>query len=57
MSFEQAAAMGVAYITAWAALVNAAHIHKGEMALILGTTGAVGSAAARIAHEFEKALP
>jgi NADPH2:quinone reductase len=51
LSFEQAAAIGVAYITAWAALVNAARIQPGETALILGTTGAVGSAAARIAHE------
>jgi NADPH2:quinone reductase len=51
LSFEQAAAIGVAYITAWAALVNAARIQPGETVLILGTTGAVGSAAARIAHE------
>ena len=51
LSFEQGAAMGVAYITAWAALVNAAQIEAGETALILGTTGAVGSAAARIAHQ------
>jgi NADPH:quinone reductase len=51
LSFEQAAAIGVAYITAWAALVNAARIQPGETALILGTTGAVGSAAARVAHE------
>jgi NADPH2:quinone reductase len=29
-SFEQAAAIGVAYITAWAALVNAARIQPGE---------------------------
>ena len=50
-SFEQAAAIGVAYITAWAALVNAARLQPGETALILGTTGAVGSAAARVAHE------
>jgi NADPH2:quinone reductase len=50
LSFEQAAGIGVAYITAWAALVNAARIQSGETALILGTTGAVGSAAARIAH-------
>ncbi|MBV8330461.1 MAG: zinc-binding alcohol dehydrogenase family protein [Verrucomicrobia bacterium] len=50
LSFEQAAAMGVACITAWAALVNAAQIKSGETALILGTRGAVGSAAARIAH-------
>jgi NADPH:quinone reductase len=51
LSFEQAAAMGVAYITAWAALVSAAKIQAGETALILGTTGSVGSAAARIAHD------
>jgi NADPH:quinone reductase len=51
LSFEQAAGFGVAYMTAWVALVNAAQLHSGETALILGTTGAVGSAAARIAHE------
>jgi NADPH:quinone reductase-like Zn-dependent oxidoreductase len=51
LSFEQAAGFGVAYITAWAALVNAAQIQAGETALILGMSGAVGSAAARIAHK------
>jgi NADPH2:quinone reductase len=51
LSFEQAAGIGVAYITAWGALVNAAQIQAGETALIIGTTGAVGSAAARIAHK------
>jgi NADPH:quinone reductase len=51
LSFEQAAGIGVAYITAWAALINVAQLRAGETALILGTTGAVGSAAARIAHE------
>ena len=51
LGFEQAAGIGVAYMTAWAALVNAAQIQTGETALILGTTGAVGSAAARIAHQ------
>ena len=49
LSFEQAAGMGVAYLTAWSAMVNVARIQPGETALILGTTGAVGSAAARIA--------
>src|ERR1700722_9731479 len=53
LSFQQAAGIGVAYITAWAALVNAAQIQAGETALILGTTGAVGSAAARIARKLE----
>src|ERR1700675_3400990 len=51
LSFEQAAGIGVAYITAWAAPGHAAQIQAGETALILGTTGAVGSAAARIAHK------
>ena len=51
LSFEQAAGIGVTYMTALAALVNAAQIQKGETALILGTTGAVGGAAARIAHQ------
>jgi NADPH:quinone reductase len=51
LSFAQAAGIGVAYITAWAALVNAAQIQAGETALILGATGAVGSAAVRIAHK------
>jgi NADPH:quinone reductase len=49
-SFEQGAGIGVAYMTAWAALVNSAGIRKGETVLITGTTGNVGSIAARIAH-------
>jgi NADPH:quinone reductase-like Zn-dependent oxidoreductase len=49
LSFEQAAAMGVAYMTAWAAVVTNAKIQPGETVLITGTTGAVGGAAARIA--------
>lgn len=35
LSSEQAAGIGVAYMTAWAALVNAARIQPGETALIL----------------------
>jgi NADPH:quinone reductase len=37
LGFEQAAGIGVAYITAWAALVNAAQIQAGQTALIIGT--------------------
>jgi len=48
-TFEQAAAVGVAYLTASVAL-NAAKIRPGETVLILGTRGAVGSAAARITN-------
>jgi NADPH2:quinone reductase len=53
LSFEQAAGMGVAYLTAWAAMVNVARVQPGENVLILGATGAVGSAAARIAHSLK----
>ena len=51
LSFEQAAAMGVAYLTAWAAVVLTARIQAGETILITGTTGAVGDAAAKIARK------
>jgi len=51
LSFDQAAAMGVAYMTAWAAVVMAARIQPGETIVITGTTGAVGGAAARIAKK------
>jgi NADPH2:quinone reductase len=50
-SFEQAAAVGVAYMTAWAALITAAQLKSGETVLILGGTGAVGTAAAAIARK------
>jgi NADPH:quinone reductase len=52
LSFTEGAGIGIAYITAWAAMVNAAQIRAGETALILGANGAVGGAAARIAHQF-----
>ena len=50
-SFDQSAAIGVAHLTAWSALINAAKLQPGETVLILGADGAVGSAAARIAHQ------
>lgn len=50
LSFAQAAGLGVAYLTAWAAMVDVAKVQAGETVLILGTGGAVGSVAARIAH-------
>jgi len=52
LTFEQAAAMGVAYLTAWAAVVSTSRIQAGETILITGTTGAVGDAAAKIARKF-----
>ena len=51
LNFEQAAGVGVAWMTAWAAMVNAAQLRAGETVLILGTTGAVGTAAASIARK------
>jgi NADPH2:quinone reductase len=51
LNFEQSAGIGVAWMTAWAALINAAKLRAGEMVLILGTTGAVGTAAASIARK------
>ena len=50
LNAAQAAAMGLAYMTAWVGLVDAAQLQAGESVLITGVTGAVGSAAARIAH-------
>lgn len=49
-SFEQAAAVGVTYLTAWLALMGVVQLQAGETVVILGTTGAVGSAAAAIAR-------
>jgi NADPH:quinone reductase-like Zn-dependent oxidoreductase len=50
LSFEEAAAVGVGYMTAWSALVAAGQLRSGETALILGVTGAVGSAGTAVAR-------
>jgi NADPH:quinone reductase-like Zn-dependent oxidoreductase len=50
LSFAQAAAIGVPYLAASAAVVHRAKLLAGETILILGTNGAVGSAACRLAH-------
>jgi NADPH:quinone reductase len=49
LSMDAAACAGVTYVTAWSALVTAAAISAGEIALILGAAGGVGSAAVQIA--------
>jgi NADPH2:quinone reductase len=49
LSFAQAAALGVAHLTAWAGLVKAANLQPGESVLVTGVTGAVGSAVAHLA--------
>jgi NADPH:quinone reductase-like Zn-dependent oxidoreductase len=50
LSMEQAAAIGVPFITAWAAVVRAAQLEAGETILIIGAAGAVGQAATQIAN-------
>lgn len=50
LPMEAAAAIGVAYLAAWSALVDAAEIKAGETVLIIGAAGAVGRAATQIAH-------
>jgi NADPH2:quinone reductase len=50
LSMQQAASVGVPFITAWSALVTAGKIQAGETILIIGAAGAVGRAATQIAH-------
>lgn len=50
LSFAEAAAAGVAYVTAASALLEKARMEPGESVLVIGGRGAVGSAAAQIAH-------
>jgi NADPH:quinone reductase-like Zn-dependent oxidoreductase len=50
LTFAQAAGIGLPYLTASAAIVRGAQLRAGETILVLGTNGAVGSAAARLAH-------
>ncbi len=49
LSFEQAAALALGYLTAWSAIVTAGHVCPNDIVLVLGATGAVGSAAVKIA--------
>ena len=49
LSMEQAAAVGVPYVTAWSALMQAGGLEPGETVLVVGVTGAVGRAATQIA--------
>jgi NADPH:quinone reductase len=50
LSDEHAGSIGVAFLTAYAAIARIGAVKSGETVLITGTTGAVGSAAATIAH-------
>jgi NADPH:quinone reductase len=49
LSFEQAASVGVNFITAWLGL-EVAGLKAGETVLLIGAGGGVGGAAAQIAH-------
>ena len=51
ISYEQAAAVGVAYLTAWIALVKKAGATQGETVLIHGGSGGVGLAAIQFARQ------
>jgi NADPH2:quinone reductase len=50
LTMDQAATVGVPYVAAWSALVEAANVVAGETVLITGVLGAVGRAATQIAH-------
>ncbi|HBK05121.1 MAG TPA: alcohol dehydrogenase [Acetobacteraceae bacterium] len=50
LSFEQAASVGVNFITAWKGLVEGADLRAGETLLIIAASGGVGNAAVQIAR-------
>lgn len=52
MSFTDAAAMALAFDTAWFALRERGRLRAGETVLVLGATGAVGLAAIQLAKAF-----
>ena len=49
LSFEEAAAFPLAYVTAWRMLLGEACLKPGELVLIIGVGGGIGTAALRIA--------
>lgn len=50
VSFENAAAVGLVYLTAWRMLINRARLRPGETVLVIGAGGGVNSAAIQIAR-------
>jgi NADPH:quinone reductase-like Zn-dependent oxidoreductase len=50
VTFEQAAAMGVAYPVSWNLLRHAGHLEAGQDVLVMGAGGGLGIAAVRIAQ-------
>ncbi len=49
LSFEEAAAVGTNFVTAWIGLIETAHFQSGETVLVTGAAGGVGSAVTQIA--------
>src|SRR5690606_11960021 len=49
-TFQQGAALGVPYATAYRALYQRAHAEPGDVVLVHGATGGVGTAAVQIAR-------
>lgn len=49
LSFAEAAAVPVVFLTAWVCLFECARVRAGESALVLGAAGGVGSAAVQLA--------
>lgn len=50
LTMEQAASIGVTYVTAWLCLIEAAKAQTGETVVVIGATGGVGGAAVQIAR-------
>jgi len=50
LSFEEASAVGVNFVTGWLGTVQTAGLTKGETIVVFGVSGGVGSAVAQIAH-------
>jgi len=55
LTFGQTAALGLSYLTAWCAIVEAGRLSKSDVVLVLGASGAVGSSAVKIAKYFQAA--
>jgi NADPH2:quinone reductase len=49
-SFQQGAALGIAYATAYRALFDRGHARPGEIVLVHGASGGVGTACVQLAH-------
>jgi NADPH:quinone reductase len=52
LNLDQAASVGVNFITAWTGLIEAAGLQAGETVLIIAASGGVGNAAVQIAAQF-----